>query len=66
MQNYTTIIGIIDMRQRGMSFDDCRSRYGVGCSTITLIMNRFAESGKQCFALKKYMQNKPYELLEVC
>lgn len=21
---------------------------------------------KQCFALKKYMQNKPYELLEVC
>jgi hypothetical protein len=29
-------------------------------------MNRFAESGKQCFALKKYMQNKPYELLEVC
>ena len=57
MQNYTTIIGIIDMRQRGISFDDCRSRYGVGCSTITLIMNRFAESGKQCFALKKYMQN---------
>lgn len=36
MQNYTTIIGIIDMRQRGISFDDCRSRYGVGCSTITL------------------------------
>ena len=66
MQNYTTIIGIIDMRQRGISFDDCQSRYGVGCSTITLIMNRFAESGKQCFALKKYMQNKPYELLEVC
>ena len=41
MQNCTTILGIIDMRQRGISYDDCRSRYKVGCSTITLIMNRF-------------------------
>ena len=38
MQNCTTILGIIDMRQRGISYDDCRSRYKVGCSTITLIM----------------------------
>lgn len=53
MQNYTTIIGIIDMRQRGISFDDCRSRYGVGCSTITLIMNRFAESGKDLSTLEQ-------------
>ena len=34
MQNCTTILGIIDMRQRGISYDDCRSRYKVGCSTI--------------------------------
>ena len=34
MQNYATILGIIDMRQRGISYDDCRSRYHIGCSTI--------------------------------
>ena len=34
MQNCTTILGIIDMRQRGISYDDCRSRYHIGCSTI--------------------------------
>lgn len=42
MQNYTTILGIIDMRQRNISYDDCRNRYGIGNSTITLIMNRFS------------------------
>lgn len=52
MQNCTTILGIIEMRQRGISYDDCRSRYNVGCSTITLIMNRFKESGKDLDALK--------------
>ncbi len=25
MQNCTTILGVIDMRQRGISFDDCRN-----------------------------------------
>ena len=46
MQSYTTILGIIDMRQRNISYDDCRNRYGIGNSTITLIMNRFSECGK--------------------
>jgi transposase len=41
------------MRQRGISYDDCRSRYNVGCSTITLIMNRFKESGKDLDSLKE-------------
>ena len=53
MQNCTTILGVIDMRQRGISFDDCRNRYGIGNSTITLIMNRFRESGKDLEALKQ-------------
>jgi len=53
MQNCTTILGIIDMRQRGISYDDCRSRYKVGCNTITLIMNRFKESGKDLDTLKQ-------------
>lgn len=53
MQNCTTILGIIDMRQRGISYDACRSRYKVGCSTITLIMNRFKDSGKDLDTLKQ-------------
>ena len=53
MQNCTTILGIIDMRQRGISYDDCRNRYGVGNSTITLIMTRFKELGKDLDTLKQ-------------
>ena len=53
MQNCTTILGVIDMRQRGISYDDCRNRYGIGHSTITLIMNRFKDSGKDLEALKQ-------------
>lgn len=58
MQNCTTILGIIDMRQRGISYDDCRSRYKVGCSTITLVMNRFKESGKDLDTLKQMRQRR--------
>ena len=53
MHNCTTILGVIDMRLRGISFDDCRSRYGIGSSTISLIMKRFQESGKSLEALKQ-------------
>lgn len=53
MQNCTTILGIIDMRQRGISYDDCRSRYGVGNSTITLIMSRFKELGKDLDSIRQ-------------
>ena len=53
MHNCTTILGVIDMRQRGISFDDCRNRFGIGNSTITLIMKRFKESGKSLDALKQ-------------
>jgi transposase len=53
MHNCTTIIGVIDMRQRGISFDDCRNRFGIGNSTITLIMKRFKESGNSLDTLKQ-------------
>ena len=53
MQNCTTILGIIDMRQRGISYDDCRSRYHIGCSTISLIMSRFHACGKDLDTLKQ-------------
>lgn len=53
MQNFTTILGIIDMRQRKISYDDCRHRFGVGNSTITLIMSRFKEQGKSLNELRQ-------------
>ena len=53
MQNCTTILGIIDMRQRGISYDDCRNRYHIGCSTISLIMSRFHACGKDLDTLKQ-------------
>ncbi len=37
MQDYSTIVGIIDMRLRGISYGDCCARYN---STITRIMSR--------------------------
>lgn len=45
MQNSTTILGIIEMRLKGISYDDCRNRYGVGNSTVNLIMTRYLEKG---------------------
>lgn len=53
MQNCTTILGIIDMRQRGISYDDCRNRYRIGCSTISLIMSRFNSCGKDLDTLRQ-------------
>ena len=53
MHNCTTILGVIDMRLRGISFDDCRGRYGIGSSTISLIMKRFKESGKTLEAIEQ-------------
>lgn len=63
MQNYTTILGIIDMRQRNISYDDCRNRYGVGNSTITLIVNRFHECGKDLPTLRQMSPTEVEELI---
>lgn len=53
MQSYTTILGIIEMRQHDISYDDVRGRYNVGNSTITLIMKRFIDSNKTLSQLKQ-------------
>lgn len=53
MKDYNTIIGIIDMRQRSISYDDCRARYNCGCNAITLIMQRFKESGLDLDTLRQ-------------
>ena len=41
MQNSTTILGIIEMRLKGISYDDCRNRYGVGNSLTSVVTPPF-------------------------
>lgn len=45
MQNYTTIMGVIELRSKGCSYDTMQKRYSIGSSTVTLILNRFKEIG---------------------
>ena len=45
MQNYFTIIGVIELRQDGIGYRTISSRYKIGSSVITLIMTRFRELG---------------------
>ena len=45
MQKYSTIIGVIELRQDGIGYRTISSRYSIGSSVITLIMNRFKELG---------------------
>ena len=53
MQNCNTILGVIEMRLRGISFKDCRNRYGIGNSTIALIMSRYEDLNQNLEALKQ-------------
>ncbi len=62
MQNYTTIIGVIDMRERGISTNGIQSRYSIGSSTLTLIMSCFRDCGKDLNTLK---QMNPPEVEEL-
>ena len=43
MQNYTTIIGVIELRGRKCPYDVIQKRYSIGSSTLQLIMKRYAE-----------------------
>ena len=41
MQNYTTIVGVIELRQDGIEFRAIQRRYRIGSSTVNLILERF-------------------------
>jgi len=41
MQDYNTIVGVIQMRSNECSFPVIRARYHIGTSTIQLILKRF-------------------------
>ncbi len=60
MQNSTTILGIIELRLKGISYDDCCKRYGVGHSTVNLIMSRYRSKNIPLEVLKQ-MPSKDVE-----
>ena len=76
MQNYTTIIGVIELRIQGHSYSTVQQRYSVGSSTAQLIMKRYDEYGlslqtlkemqphkvEALFYPKEYMQRRPIPL----
>ena len=45
MQSYTTIIGVLDMREKKFSYRDIRARYDLGQGTVKLILDRASELG---------------------
>lgn len=45
MQDYNTIIGVIQLRQNQCSFSVIEARYHIGSGTVQRILNRFAASG---------------------
>ena len=61
MQNYTTVMGVIQMREAGSSVRECRRRYGIGTSTVQLIMDRYRQSG---LSFDDLIQMEPQKLLD--
>lgn len=59
MQKYSTIIGVIELRLGGVGYRTAIKRYGIGNSTVTLIMNRFQELG---FSLDQLKAMEPKEV----
>ena len=45
MQNFSTIIGVVELHQNGCSYRSIRSRYNIGAGTVVLILERFQELG---------------------
>ena len=55
MQDYNTIIGVIQMRQNNCSSRSIMNRYGIGSGTVALIMNRYKASGLSLQQLQQMM-----------
>ena len=58
MQPYTTIVGVIEFRLAGQSYDVVQKRYSIGSSTVTLIMKRFKDLGLSLDDLKQMEPKK--------
>ena len=62
MQDYNTIIGVIQLRQNQCSYSVIRNRYHLGVSTVTLILKRFEQCHKSLDDLKQMEPQKVEEL----
>ena len=62
MQNYTTILGVIELRERKCPYDAIQKRYSIGSSTLQLIMKRYAETGIPLEDLKTMEPSKVEEM----
>lgn len=58
IQNYNTIIGVIELLQRDCLYDVIQKRYSIGSSTLQLIMKRYAEIGIPIDRLKNMEPSK--------
>ncbi len=45
MQSYSTILGVIELRENGIGFREVQRRYRIGGSTAELIMDRYESIG---------------------
>lgn len=63
MHDYTTIIGVIELRTDQKSYDKVQKRYRIGRSGISLIMNRFKDSGLSLEDLKQMSPQKVVDLI---
>ena len=52
MQDYNTIIGVIQLRQNQCSFSVIEARYHIGSGTVQRILNRLNASGMTLEELK--------------
>ena len=62
MQNCSTILGVIELRQQGVGYRTTQKRYRIGSSVVTLIMKRFQETGLTLEELKAMEPRKVEEL----
>ena len=61
MQNYNTIIGVIQMRQNNCSYSVIQNRYHIGSGTVQLILKGFESSG---FSLEDLKSKEPSQVEE--
>ena len=63
MQDYNTIVGVIQMRLNDCQFSVIESRYHIGSGTVQRILERFDSSGFSLEQLKTMEPSKVEELI---
>lgn len=58
MHDYTTILGVIELRFHKISYDNVQKRYRIGRNRISLIMERYRDSGLSLDDLKQMSAGK--------